>query len=158
MARTYLADCLDKGTTNPAPSECGRYADVVKIDHRIRVAQRCLRSLDDLRIDIARWRGAYTGEKQNVFGLSNQFTDVRYRKGVRSLRLEQPRQRRRVYALHLAIESRDGVRVRVGGRANYNFHGHQRTALESIQRLVRKRQWQLNGSLYRCIESIIAFT
>jgi hypothetical protein len=125
MPRTYLADRLDKGTTNPELPECGRYADVVKVDHRVRVAQRCLRPPDDLRIDIAGWLRADPREKQNVFGLGKQLTDSRWRKALRSGRLKQPRQRRGVHALHLAIESRDGFSVRFSCWRDHNFHGHE---------------------------------
>jgi hypothetical protein len=90
MPRAYLADCLDKGTTNPELPECGRYAEVVKVDHRVRVAQRCLRPPDDLRIDIAGWLRADPREKQNVFGLGKQLTDSRWGKALRSGRLNNP--------------------------------------------------------------------
>jgi hypothetical protein len=55
--RADLADRLKKGSTNPALSACRGHAVVVKVDHRVRVAQRCLRPPDDLRVDIACWLG-----------------------------------------------------------------------------------------------------
>src|SRR5215467_2638062 len=61
--RADLTDRLKKGSTNPALSACRGHAVVVKVDHRVRVAQRCLRPPDDLRVDIACWLGSEQGEK-----------------------------------------------------------------------------------------------
>ena len=69
MLRADPAHCLDEGTTNSALSARRRYADVVKVDHGVRVTQRCLWPPGDLRIDIAGWLGAEPGKKHNVFGL-----------------------------------------------------------------------------------------
>src|SRR5262245_39804144 len=123
MLRAYLADCLDKSTTNPTLSEWGCYADVVEINHRVRVAQQCLRPPDDLRIDVAGWLWAYSGEKQDVLGIGKQLTDPRRWKALSPGRLKQPRQRRGVQPLHLAIESRNGFSVRFGCPRDHNFHG-----------------------------------
>src|SRR5262245_44696706 len=129
MLRADPAHCLDEGTTNPALSARRRYADVVKVDHRVRVAQRCLWPPDDLRIDITGWLGAEPGEKHNVFGLGKQLADSRWRKALRPGKLEQPWQPRGVHALHLAIESRDGFGIYFSCRRDHNFHGHDRLNL-----------------------------
>src|SRR5262245_23808274 len=132
MLRAYLADCLDKSTTNPTLSEWGCYADVVEINHRVRVAQQCLRPPDDLRIDVAGWLWAYSGEKQDVLGIGKQLTDPRRWKALSSGRLKQPRQRRGVQPLHLAIESRNGFSVRFGCPRDHNFHGRALARLPPI--------------------------
>ena len=123
--RADLADRLKKGSTNPALSACRGHAVVVKVDHRVRVAQRCLRPPDDLRVDIACWLGSKPGEKHYVFRLRKQRADLRRWKPFRPGKFEHGWQRRSMHALHLAIECRDGFGIRFSCRHDYNFHGQE---------------------------------